>query len=94
MPCRNISHIIVLKIRAALRFILIVILIATFVSCQKASEKRKQLLELERIHKDSVKSAPNPYKLGQGTQTYDAERSALGNLDSAATPPSPAIPQH
>ncbi len=47
---------------------------------------------MEGIRKESTKSAPNPYKLGQGTQVYDAQRDALGNLDSAASPPQPAVP--
>jgi len=65
-----------------------------FTSCQKASERRRLKTEMEGINKESTKSAPNPYKLGQGTQQYDAQRDALGNLDSAASPAQPAIPNH
>ncbi|MBI1804787.1 MAG: hypothetical protein HY033_13275 [Ignavibacteriae bacterium] len=75
-------------------YLLLLVCVLSNISCQRASNRRRLKAEMESIKKESTKSAPNPYKLGQGTKAYDAQRDALGNLDSAASPPEPVIPNH
>ncbi len=54
--------------------------------CQFSHEKQKELNQLDSLSRDSTRKAYNPYKAGQGTQVYDQQREALGNLDSLVTP--------
>ena len=60
--------------------------------CQSPRERRKEAAHLDSLRRDSTRPVNNPYKFGQGTQMYNQQREALGNLDSMVTPQQPAIP--
>ena len=43
---------------------------------------------------DSLRKAWNPYKIGQGTSQYNAQRENLGDINKLVTPdqPQPTVP--
>ena len=57
-------------------------------------ERRREEARLDSLRNDSMRPVVNPYKLGQGTDQYNRQREALGNLDSLVTPRQPPIPKH
>jgi hypothetical protein len=65
-------------------FILITSLL--MLQCKFSKEKQQALARTDSLSRDSTRKAYNPYKAGQGTQVYDQQRDALGNLDSLVTP--------
>ncbi len=60
--------------------------------CKFSHQKQDEYARQDSIAKDSKRRVANPYKQGQGTQVYDQQRQAVGNLDTLVTPKDPGVP--
>jgi hypothetical protein len=61
--------------------------------CKTRWEREKEQAHLDSLRQDSARPVVNPYKMGQGTSQYNAQRENLGNLDSLVTPAQPTVPR-
>lgn len=75
------------------RFVLMLLpalLIVAADGCKSPAQRRREAALLDSLRKDSVRKFVDPYKVGQGTQIYDQQRDAVGNLDTLVTPADPS----
>ena len=72
--------------------ILTIVLALTSWNCKTRKEREAEQAHLDSLYRDSTK-AFNPYKLGQGTNQYNNQREALGDINKLTTSPQPAVPE-
>ena len=85
-----------MPVRTPRILLLILILVQSLIAfqCKSPAERKREKAVADSLRRDSSRHFVDPYKMGQGTQVYDQQRDAVGNLDSLATPPQPSIPNH
>ena len=80
-------------LRILLLFIVVAQSLVAF-QCKSPAQRKREAAIADSLRRDSSRHFVDPYKMGQGTQVYDQQRDAVGNLDTLVTPPQPAIPNH
>ncbi len=80
--------------RPTIRFIVLLACSTFFLwsGCKFSHQKQDEYARQDSIAKDSKRRVVNPYKQGQGTQVYDQQRQAVGNLDTLVTPQNTGVP--
>ena len=61
------------------------------VGCKLRREREAEQAHLDSLYRDSTNKF-NPYKIGQGTDQYNRQREALGDINKLTTPPQPDVP--
>lgn len=75
----------------ALAFITLTVLL-TSMNCNSRRDREAKQAHLDSMYRDSTNKF-NPYKLGQGTNLYNQQREALGDINKLTSQPQPAVPQ-
>ena len=70
---------------------ILVSILLTSINCRSRREREARQAHLDSLYRDSTNKF-NPYKIGQGTDQYNRQREALGDINKLTTPPQPTVP--
>ena len=69
----------------------ILLLLLASMDCKTRKEREAEQAHLDSLYRDSTNKF-NPYKIGQGTDQYNRQREALGDINKLTTPEQPKVP--